>query len=266
MPSPTCTVNGSAPPLNVAGLATITVALASPAGAQYWSILATSTDETTNAALVNSGSVVNMATKTATFQMPAGPGCAVIFTSQVGVTGLGLDANRVPQPSYTTTFKVNVLTNGGLTVFAANEGIEQNATFGWIVDINAFLRTGGGGSTVAVPPFAVTSAAVTLTQANIAAPVTCDTIAIGAAVTITLPPNAAVGSVFTLLDGHAAQSDTGGSWSTHAVTVVPSNNDVIESPATPGTFSALGGTAVLNLNAGGSVTWVRLANGAWKIR
>jgi hypothetical protein len=145
--SPACTVNGSATPpaIAVAGGSTVTIALANSAGVQYWSIACTSTDELNTAAAVNATLVVNMGAKTATFTAPAGLGSAVIFTSTVGISNIGIDQNKVVQPSFSTTFKVNVATSGSAVVMAANETLEQLAMFGWIGIINAFIRSGGGG-------------------------------------------------------------------------------------------------------------------------
>jgi hypothetical protein len=142
-PSPVCTVNGSPTPpaVAVSATSTITIALSNPAGAQYWSVSCTSTDETNTAAAVNATIVVNAGAKTATCTAPSTAGSALIFTSQVGVLGLGIDANKKTQPSFTTTFKVNVLTAGGNPVLAANEQGEQGASYGWVSIINALLRT-----------------------------------------------------------------------------------------------------------------------------
>jgi hypothetical protein len=150
--SPVCLVNGSAPlpAVAVSATATVTIALANPTGVNYWSISATSTDETNTVAAINATLVVNQSAKTATFTAPAGAGSAVIFTSQVGIFGLGVDQNKAYQQSFTTTFKVNVLTGGGYPVFAANESNEQNGTFGWIADINPLLRSSA--TTLPTPP------------------------------------------------------------------------------------------------------------------
>ena len=175
LPSPECLVNGSpaVPAVAVAASATVTIALANPAGAQYWSISCTSTDETNTAAAINASLSVNMGTKTATFAAPSTYGSAVIFTSTVGVTNVGLDANKVAEPSLTTTFKVNVLVPAtGLAVFAAAEELESDPSFGWIVLLNGIIRNsvtagtpliytqtigGGGGYSYTgptpVPPF-----------------------------------------------------------------------------------------------------------------
>jgi hypothetical protein len=127
--------------------ASFTIALANPSGAQYWSISCTSTDELNTAAAVNTTLVVNQSTKTATCTAPVGTGSALIFTSTVGVLGVGTDANKTRQQAFTTTFKVNVLTGAGSAVLAANELSEQNAAFGWISLINALIR----GTAISLP-------------------------------------------------------------------------------------------------------------------
>ena len=128
--SPICTVNGVAPPVDVAASSTITVALVTPAGVGAWSITCTSTDELGSTSTTNATTSVNMAAKTATFQVPATLGSKLIFTSTVGVSSLGRDGNGILQPTYTTTFAVNV---------ATNEGTEQSP-FGWISEVNDFIR------------------------------------------------------------------------------------------------------------------------------
>ena len=142
LPSPICLVNGNATPPAIAVTkgSTVTIALENPAGAQYWSISCTSTDETNNAATINATLVVNMGAKTATFTAPNSYGSAMIFTSIVGIDNVGVDANRTVQAALTTTFKVNVLTTLGIPVFAADEELESNASFGWIVLLNSFIR------------------------------------------------------------------------------------------------------------------------------
>jgi hypothetical protein len=144
-PSPVCVVNGSAVPQTVTAGSTVTIALASTSGAQYWSVAATSTDELNATAAINSTLTINATTKTATFTAPSTLGSAVIFTSIVGVSQLGYDQNFQSQPSYTTTFKVNVAAGNGNDVMAFNEGLEQNPIFGWIVLLNPLLRGAGGG-------------------------------------------------------------------------------------------------------------------------
>jgi len=143
VPSPTCTVDGSATPVDVSASAQHTIALANTAGANYWSIAATSTDETNSASSINSTLSVNQTTKTATFTAPAA-GSAVIFTSTVGIKGLGLDANGEVNAAFTTTFKVNVKSANNSRVIAVDETFEQDATYGWASVINPTLRASGG--------------------------------------------------------------------------------------------------------------------------
>lgn len=150
-PSPTCLVNGAAPPGIVSAGATVTIALATPAGAQIWLLQAVGTDELNTAAAINATLVINQTTKTATFTAPAGAGSAVIFMSTVGVgngtqLGQGQDLNGVVQKAYTTTFKVDVQTGASLSVLAQNEELEESAIFGWIKVINAAIRATGATS------------------------------------------------------------------------------------------------------------------------
>lgn len=138
-PSPACSVNAGGVPADVTAASTPTIALVSSAGANFWSIAAIATDDSNTAAAINATMVVNQGAKTATFTAPA-LGSAVIFQSQVGVSGLGLDANGAPQAAYTATFKVNVKTTHGFRVLAAGEKLEQDAVNGWIVELNAVIR------------------------------------------------------------------------------------------------------------------------------
>jgi hypothetical protein len=144
MPSPTCTIGGVATPVDVTAGSTVNGALASPAGALYWSLVCTATDESNTAAAINATLSVNQGAKTFSFTAP-GVGSSVICTSTVGVKGLGLDANGVWQPSFSTTFKVNVKAGNGLRVLAFNELLEQSS-FGWLSELNAGIRSAGGGT------------------------------------------------------------------------------------------------------------------------
>jgi hypothetical protein len=143
-PSPTCTFNGGSTPASVSG-GSYAFALANPAGANFWSCSCTSTDDTQSASSVQATVALNLSAKTGTVTIPAVQGTAYIFTSTVGVKALGVDANGVTQPSYTTTFKVNVPLGNGLNVLAAGETLEQVTTFGWIQEVNAAIRGASGG-------------------------------------------------------------------------------------------------------------------------
>ena len=144
-PSPTCTINSGSTPANVSAGSTVNGALANPSGALYWFLSAISTDETNTAAAINATLSLNQTDKTFSFTAPEGLGSAVIFMSTVGISslsalGAGRDANDQIQPTYTTTFKVNVAMANGATVIAANEVTEQSSTAGWVANQNAAIR------------------------------------------------------------------------------------------------------------------------------
>lgn len=150
-PSPVCLVNGSPPPAVVSSGASVTGALQSPAGAQFWTLSCTDSDETSSAAAINATLTLNQTLKTFAFTMFASLGTAARFTSTVGIAGPGLDANGVRQASYTTTFKVNVLAANGLPVVTTNEIQDQSAAYGWIVELNQAIRAAGVGGGVVIP-------------------------------------------------------------------------------------------------------------------
>ena len=143
-PSPACTANGSATPIDATASSTVTIALANTSGANFWGITAVNADDLTSVASINATLVVNQVAKTATFTSPSSSGSCVIFQSTVGVSlastqGFGKDANGIVQSSFSTTFKVNVKTANGLRVVGTNETTEQAAA-GWIAEINAAIR------------------------------------------------------------------------------------------------------------------------------
>lgn len=144
-PSPICTVNSGSTlnGVDVTGGSLVTIALASLAGVNLWQLQCIGTDETNVAATINSSLTINQVTKTATFNAPAGVS-ALIFQSQVGINSLGIDANNQPQASFTTTFGIYVDTGGGARVGAVNETFEGSAAYGWIIKVNAIIRSGGG--------------------------------------------------------------------------------------------------------------------------
>lgn len=147
MPSPTCTINGSATPQDVSANSVVNGALVSGSGVLYWFLTCIGTDETTSPAALNATLSVNQSAKTFSFTSQA-VATAYIFQSTVGIgsasqQGAGCDANNQVQPSYTTTFKVNVPTSGGRRVIAENETYEQDPTFGWINEINKLVRYAG---------------------------------------------------------------------------------------------------------------------------
>ena len=139
--SPACTVNSSVPPVTVATSSTPTIALASTAGVRYWSIQAVGADDLTSLSTINAS--LSVSGFSATFTAPSSAGRCIIFESIVGISGVGLDADGVSQPSYTTTFKVNLPTaTHALHVMATNETLEDN-TAGWVAIVNAIARLVG---------------------------------------------------------------------------------------------------------------------------
>lgn len=154
MPSPTCTVNGSATPVDVTASSSPSIALANATGVNSWFLTCIGTDETTTPAAINATLVVNGVAHTATFTA-LGAGTGYVFQSTVGVgpsssQGFGRDANNVIQPSYTTTFKVNVKAANGLRVISQNETFEQNSAAGWIDEENKSIRANSAGGATSV--------------------------------------------------------------------------------------------------------------------
>lgn len=146
-PSPNCLVNTLTTEngVDVTASTLVTIQLADTAGVSQWNISCISTDDFNLAATINTGLSIDLVTKTATFTAPATPidGSALIFQSKVNN---GIDPNGVRQSSYVTTFKIAVLTSTGLRIFAFDEAIENNATFGWIPTLNYMIRNYGTGT------------------------------------------------------------------------------------------------------------------------
>jgi hypothetical protein len=130
--------------VDVAANAVTSGALANQAGAQYWNVTCIATDDSNTAAAINATLTINQGAKTFQFTAPSTLGSKLIFQSQVGVLGLGLDANGQVQAALTTTFAVNVKTSDGQRVWATGETTEQSSTYGNIVEFNQKLRGGGG--------------------------------------------------------------------------------------------------------------------------
>lgn len=133
--SPVATLNG----VNVTPANTITIALASVSGADIWEITLVGTDELVAAPALT----INTTTKTATFTAPAA-GSALRFQSTVEASNARDPATGRAPYRVTETFGVYTLI-GGKRVKALGETFEGNATYGWIGDINAIIRAGGGG-------------------------------------------------------------------------------------------------------------------------
>jgi hypothetical protein len=265
--NPSCAVNSGSVPATVAAGATVTIALAFPAGANFWGIQAIGTDETSSAAAVNASLVVNQTNKTATFTAPATTGAAVIFQSTVGVSstssqGAGRDVNGALQPSWTTTFKVNVATPAGLDVVAVNETIEQNAAFGWIAVINAAIRLlGSGGTFVSVPSWVTANAStpgnvLTLTNAQSGSDVRTDTTG-GTLTKVKLPPSPTDGTSFQIIDAT-------GQWGAHSLVVDGNGNNVVV-PSQIGGTGSTAATITVNLVRGSVVVKWDATNNLWQV-
>jgi hypothetical protein len=234
--SPVCTVNSLAVPQAVAAGAGFTIQLANTTGVNFWSLSCTSTDETNTTAAVNAALTVNTSSKTASGTAPATLGSAMIFTSTVGISNLGLDQNRVYQLSYITTFKVNVLTAGGYPVIASNETVEQNATSGWIAVLNAFIR---GGVTAYVGGNKLTSFSAVLNNQYSTSGKT-------AGLTMTVP-------TMTTFGQWVGIADSDGTASTKNLTVVPPAGVFLQIPSTLG-YGSAGASVVMSTN-GQSAQW-----------
>jgi hypothetical protein len=151
--NPTCTVYGDAPPQNAVAGDPVDIALKFPAGVAIWALTVVSCDDQNSVAAIQATLVVNQTSKTAVFTAPADLGSAVILQSVVGtVNGLGLDTFGNVDPSYTTTFKVNVPASNGLHVIASGEVSEENTAVGWIEEINAAVRVSGSATILGYPP------------------------------------------------------------------------------------------------------------------
>lgn len=144
MPSPQCTVNGTATTngVDVASNDSFTIAIADTAGVKTWSITCVSTDDMSDAAAITSSLAVDSITKTATCTSPTTTvGAAMIFESKVNG---GLDINGRRDATLTTRFGVFILTDAGsLRVGAFDETLEGSASFGWTVKINHCIRAAG---------------------------------------------------------------------------------------------------------------------------
>lgn len=173
--SPLCTVNGSATTngVDVTASSTVTIALADTAGVRQWNLECTSTDSLNVAATVTSGLVIDLVTKTATFTAPATLGSALIFTS---IINGGFDLNGVEQISYTTTFKVAVLTATLLRVPAFDEQMENNAQFGWNPIVENLIRNYTGSAASAGAGMVLSGGAYNVVAANDSITVNADSI------------------------------------------------------------------------------------------
>jgi hypothetical protein len=236
-PSPICVVNGVAPPQNVTAGASVSFGLVSTAGANFWSVSVTGTDELNTVAAVQATVVLNQGTKTGTVTAPAGLGSAVQLTSVVGIAGLGLDANGAKVAAFTTTFKINVLCASGLEVFHTNETIEQSAPFGWLAVVNPAIRnaSGGGGG----PATAIVWTRVSTSPHQLVAGEEALVTVVGGNITCRTPVTPADAAEFaiTCVDGLGA----------HSLTLDPNalGSSLNDPNGVPGTFLAANTTLTL---------------------
>jgi hypothetical protein len=174
-PSPLLSINSgtAGAAADVAAGSTVNGALANAAGANFWSVAITNTDETNAVATVQATLTVNQLAKTFSFTAPSTLGSAVQITSIVGVAGLGLDANGKVNPAFTTTTKVNVLTSASTRVAHTNETTEQDATFGWDSILNDAARQLG--ATAGIPLGHTGTTQLTLAQYKLFTIVLTDT-------------------------------------------------------------------------------------------
>ena len=232
-PSPICTVaDGLGSPQATTNGVDVTpgniihIALASAAGADVWALSIIGQDDIVSAPTIT----LDNTTKTATFNAPASA-CSLIVKSTVtngGSQGV----------SFSTTFKVSVLTPEGHRLLCSNERLEGNATFGWITCQNDIIRAiGGFGKTTKLTNGQ--SRTVTAREEIIF----CNPDGGSCSITAKFAPE--TGSRLTVhTDSHASPVGP-------VYVAVSGNGHNMEDPASPGTFSS----SVLLTNPNSTVVW-----------
>jgi hypothetical protein len=259
-PNPAVSVNSLTPPQDTTASATVNVALLSSAGAVYWFLTCVGADDLTSVATINASISINLSAKTATFTAPNGAGQCVIMQSTVGIgtasqAGFGTDANNQVQPLFTTTFKVNVATAGGLHVIASNEKLEQDSVYGWINEINKALRAVSG-AVVPVPPWVtVTATGTTLTNGQSGSSVRANTT--GGAYSILLPASPTDGTTFAFVDPL-------GTWNTNNLTINGNGNSIVN-PAQIGGAGGTAATIALSIKRASVVLKWDATNSLWQV-
>lgn len=265
-PSPTCTINSGSTPADVAAGASVSGALANPAGANFWFLAAISADDLLGAsglATLQASLAINQTNKTFSFTAPPSLGEGVIFMSTVGVSslstlGAGRDVNGNIVPAFTTTFKVNVPTSGGNRVIVVGEVLEQSTYAGWLAEINAAIR---GFSSSAVGSVPLRKAGNYVIQPTDPVDIWMDTSSSVSGYSLTFPSGPTDGQLRNFKDNHA-----GGSWSVSKPCIATGNTgQKVELPTALGTYTAAAGTVNLTV-AGGSITykWGQ-TEGAWLV-
>lgn len=242
-PSPLVLIN-STPQINGVNVTqgTIpTVSLASNAGVYAWDFVCIGTDETNNAATVNSSISINHASNTGTFYAGGGGdtsgfGQAFIFRSTINN---GVDINGVVQPSYTTTFGVYVTGIDGYRVGATNETVEGDASYGWVSKFNPRLRKPFPGYMIGNAVYPSMDYTVQPTDFFVSPDNT------GGPITITLAGQ--IGQVIIV-------ADTNNRAATHNITVTASPHDIDTVP-TYVISSNFGVVGLIASDLGGGIGW-----------
>lgn len=141
--------------------------------------------------------------------------------------------------------------------FIAGSGVSLT-----VVD-NPTLGTTDVTVATAIAPAQQNTSAV-LTASQLGGIIRVDTVAGAGPATLTLPAITAAmdGIVTSFQDSNLAGA---GSWNTNALTLTATGGAVIESPLNNGAYSAANGSAVLNGNLGGSISYCpNYANQSWK--
>ena len=236
--SPLCNVGNLSPPQDVTAAALTEIELVNAAGVLFWGLLCIGADDSTSVAAINASLSINQTTKKATFTAPGSAGAAVIFQSTVGIDssssqGVGRDVNMALQPSWTTTFKVNVATSAGLHVVAVNEVYEQNASVGWIEEVNKAIRlVSSGGTFNAVAPWITANAGtpggiLTLTNAQSGSAVRTDTTG-GTLTKVKLPAAPTDSFEVEIIDAT-------GQWAAHSLILDGNGNSIVRPDQIGGT-------------------------------
>jgi hypothetical protein len=203
---------------------------------------------------------IDQITKTATFVAPI-LGNALIFQS---VVNFGVDLQETPQPSYTTTFGVYVLTTSGFRVSAAGETIEGDLNFGWTSKFNNLIRNYTATAGSAGDGMVFSSGAYNVVAANDSITVNPDSIQLKAAYKTLLDGATSAVTASTLVQrtgtGAINVSDVDGT----DITVTTSNSFLL-SAGNGMTFSNQGGPFLIEDPSGGGITIDASGGGGFNI-
>lgn len=201
MPNPACQVkNGGAAYVGTTNGVTVTPANTIiiqliDSSADTWGITCVTSDDQSVPATINAGLVIDSVARTATFTAPVA-GRALRFRSVVN-GGIGADGKK--KSSYTTYFGIYTLTADGLSLVAADETTERDATYGWAKSVNAKIRQVAGGGNPNSVANVEKAANYTVTTSDFSVVVTTAT-----GTTITLPASPANGASYEIKNYDAA--------------------------------------------------------------